>query len=299
MYTVEELERRVKKAVTSGKDLATLWGVVQKVREITSNQHASVKELVQVISADSVLTAKVLRLVNSAAYGFSGRIANIDQAIVIIGFRQLRDLCVSLSVMKSIGMETRCANFNRSLLWRHSLGTAVACKLLQEKIPGVQAQSSNLFVAGLLSNIGRIILDQHFPKEFTDILRMAAEKKIRIVDAERHVLNVTHADIGFWAATAWCLDESLCRCIRDHHGPSGNRSAEIVNLAYVLTQAQNIGCPGDPMLAPLIPGILESLKIDEIQMLILLRDLDREYQTVEPMFKIMTETQPKPDGGRP
>ncbi|MFH0878971.1 MAG: HDOD domain-containing protein, partial [Lentisphaerota bacterium] len=123
----------MKKAVTGGKDLATLWGVAQKVREITSNQHASVKELVKVISADSVLTSKVLRLVNSAAYGFSGRIANIDQAIVILGFRQLRDLCVGLSVMKSIGMEPRCSQFNRGYLWRHSLGTAVACKLIQDR----------------------------------------------------------------------------------------------------------------------------------------------------------------------
>ncbi len=283
----EEIERRVKKSVTGGKDLGTLWGVVQKVREVTSNQQSSVKELVKVIGADSVLTAKVLRLVNSAAFGFSGRISNIDQAIVILGFRQLRDLCVGLTLMNGMGTASHCPDFDRTSLWRHSLGTAVACKLIQERVPGCQAL--NLFVAGLLCNIGRLVLDQHFPDEFARINKIARESNIRMIEAERRVLNVSHADIGFWVSQAWCLEENLSQCIRDHHGPSGNRGAAVVNLAYVLTQARGIGMPGDPLLAMLIPGILESLKIDEYEMERLLVDMDREQAQLEPMFKIMIE----------
>ncbi|OGV46247.1 MAG: hypothetical protein A2X46_18385 [Lentisphaerae bacterium GWF2_57_35] len=283
----EELEQRVKKSVTGGRELSTLWGVVQKVREITSNQRSSVKELVRVIGADSILTSKVLRFVNSAAYGFSGRISNIDQAIVILGFQQLRDLCVSLTLIKETGGAGSRTYFDRTLLWKHSLGTAVACKLIQERVPG--AASSNLFVAGLLCNIGRLVLDQHFPKEFEQIMKLAKEQGLRLLDAERRVFNVTHADIGCWAAQAWCLDESLAQCIRDHHGPSGNRNAAIVNLAYVLTQVAGIGSPGEETLTLLVPGVLDTLKLDETEMARLLRDLDNEYQTLEPMFKIMTE----------
>jgi HD-like signal output (HDOD) protein len=273
--------------ITGGKELATLWGVAQRVREITADQHASLKELVKVIGADPVLTSKVLRLVNSAAYGFRGRIANIDQAIVILGFRQLRDLCITLTIVKGVGIENRCESFDRISLWKHSLGTAVASKFIQERYAG--SQSADLFVAGLLCNIGRLILDQHFPKEFTEILKLAKEKNLRLIDAERRVLDVTHADIGYWAATAWYLDDTLAGTIRDHHGPSGNKNADIVNLAYVLTQIKGIGSPGDPMLTMLIPGVLESLKLDQERLEIILRDLDEEFGMVEPLLKIMTE----------
>jgi HD-like signal output (HDOD) protein len=273
--------------ITGGKELATLWGVAQRVREITADQHASLKELVKVIGADPVLTSKVLRLVNSAAYGFRGRIANIDQAIVILGFRQLRDLCITLTIVKGVGIESRCDSFDRISLWKHSLGTAVASKFIQERYAG--SQSADLFVAGLLCNIGRLILDQHFPKEFAEILKLAKDKNLRMIDAERRVLDVTHADIGYWAATAWYLDDTLAGTIRDHHGPSGNKNADIVNLAYVLTQIKGIGSPGDPMLTMLIPGIMETLKLDQERLEIIFRDLDEEFGMVEPLLKIMTE----------
>lgn len=287
MTKSEELRQKVLRYITGGKELATLWGVAQRVREITSDQHASLKELVKVIGADPILTSKVLRLVNSAAYGFRGRIANIDQAIVILGFRQLRDLCITLTIVKGVGTESRCEDFDRISLWKHSLGTAVASKLIQERYTG--SQSSDLFVAGLLCNIGRLILDQHFAKEFSQCLKLAKDKGMRLIEAERRILDVTHADIGYWAATAWCLDDSLAGSIRDHHGPSGNRNADIINLAYVLAQLKGIGSPGDPMLTMLLPGILESLKLDQEKLVIIMKDLDEEFEMVEPLLRIMTE----------
>ncbi len=287
MISPEELQQRVLKSLTRGKELATLWGVVQRVRELTADQRASVKELVKVISADPVLTSKVLRLVNSAAYGFSGRIANIDQAIVILGFRQLRDLCLGITVIKGAHDAQLVSNFDRISLWKHSLGTAVGTKLIQERLTGSKA--ADLFVAGLLCNIGRLILDQNFPKEFAEIVKLSREKNIRMLDAERQVLNVTHADIGGWAAATWGLDDTLVRCIKDHHGPSGNTNAAILNLAYVMTQIKGIGCPGDPILTLLIPGVLETLRMDEEKLVVLMHDLDAEFKLIEPMLAIMTE----------
>jgi HD-like signal output (HDOD) protein len=285
--SLEEFEKRVRKAVTSGRELSTLWAVVQKVREITSSPNASMKELVKVIGADSVLTSKILRIVNSAAYGFNGRISNIDQAIVIMGFQQLRDLCVGLTLMKGVGAAAPETPFDRIGLWKHSLGTAVTCKLIQERLAG--NSSSNLFVAGLLCNIGRLVLDQHFPDEFAMVMKLAQKQGIRLIEAERRILDVTHAEIGCWATQAWSLEDNLSQCIRDHHGPSGNRNAAIVNLAYVITQVRGIGSPGDPLLTLLIPGTLETLKIGEFELTQLLRDLEHEYKTLEPMFAIMME----------
>jgi HD-like signal output (HDOD) protein len=101
-----------------------------------------------------------------------------------------------------------------------------------------------------------------------------------VVDAERHVL-MSRTRTSASGPQSWCLDDSLCRCIRDHHGPSGHRGAELVNLAYVLTQARNIGSPGDPS-SRRHPRHHRRHENRRIQMLQILRDLDKEYQTVEP-----------------
>ncbi len=287
MISRNELQLRVQKAVTRGGELGTLAPIVQRVQQLTSSPQTSVKDLVRVISADAILTAKVLRVVNSAAYGFSERISNIDQAIVILGFRQLKDLCIGISMIQHSGKVAHCKGFDRVAMWRHSLATAVGSKYIDELLSG--ARASDLFVAGLLANIGRLVLDQHFPEIFGQILQTAREKNIRLIDAERQVMGATHADVGYWATTAWCFEESLSRAIRDHHGPSGNRNGEIVNLAYVIAQARSIGQPGDPMIAMLIPGILESLQIDEYRLFLCLRDLDEHFRKLEPLFNILVE----------
>lgn len=288
MLPIEELRSRVQKKVTTGHDLVPLLEVVHKVREVTANANASVKELVRVIGADSVLTSKVLRLVNSAAFGFPGRISNIDQAVVILGFRQLRDLCIGLSMMTAMGgLGTNRPAFDRRALWRHSLATAVGAKLIQERVRG--AQSANLFVAGLICNIGRLVMDQFFPEDFDKTISLVLNKGLRVTEAERQVWNVTHADVGYWATNAWGLEESLCLAIRDHHGPPGNQHAAIVNIAYVLAQAFNIGNPGDEQLTPLIPRAFESLGIDEFELNLIIREFRRELDSAEPMFHILLE----------
>ena len=95
---------------------------------------------------------------------------------------------------------------------------------------------------------------------------------------------MSHAEVGFWAAEIWNLDETLAHAIRHHHGPAESRPADIVNLAYVITQAERVGSPGDTMMAHLLPGLFRRLAIDDLALDHLLGQLVRVYDALEPLF---------------
>jgi len=280
-------------AISGENSLATLGGVVAKIQEVAvSDNDSAIRELIRLVEADIVLTTKILHVVNSVSAGVSRRVATIDEAVVLLGFNKIKNLCIGIACIEKLGVESRCKNFDRTHLWHHSLGTALASRLIENLL--ADAETGDLFVAGLLCNVGRVILDQHFPQELARILKLAEERRIRVIEAEREVLGATHAEIGYWALKAWNIDDKLARIVRDHHGPLGTREADIINLAYVLTQIMGLGSPGDSMLAQLIPGVLERLGFDELKFGELFMALDREYRAAEPMLKIMTETAPKP-----
>ncbi|MBN1676600.1 MAG: HDOD domain-containing protein [Kiritimatiellae bacterium] len=285
MAEAEALREQVERKLASGAELATLWGVVQRVQEITSNPESSSRELAKVIGSDPVLTAKVLQTVNSAAFGFPERITNLDEAVVVLGYDPLKGLCTGLIAIASLGTRSKCAGFTREALWRHSLGTAVVSKRIQERLAG--AKGEDLFVAGLLSNIGRVILDQHFSAEFAEIQRMADQDGLRMLEAERQVLGVSHAHIGAWAAGLWHLSPTLTQTIRDHHGPADTPAACIVNLAYVIVHAQRFGTPGDQTLTSLVPQVIDRLQIDKQTLCEIVQQAQEELDLIEPVVDVI------------
>jgi HD-like signal output (HDOD) protein len=283
---LEEFRLKVERKAKNSNQLAVLVGVAERVRKITSNNNAPIQELVNVIEADAVLTLKVLRVVNSAAFGFQNRISTIDQAVVLLGFRQMRDLCVGLQVISSLEQDNTESTFDRAALWRHSLGTAVGSKLIQEILTG--SSDPDLFVSGLLANVGRIVLDQFFPELFAKARQHAMQENIRLIDAECQVCGATHSMVGFWAANAWGLDESLANCIREHHGPQGNKKAEVVNFAYVMTQVVGFGSPGEERLTCFAPGLLHRLHIDRNILNRFIHDFMDHLADADELYKQMT-----------
>ncbi|NCC52080.1 MAG: HDOD domain-containing protein [Spartobacteria bacterium] len=282
-----EMKLRVERCLKRGKQLGVLMGVAERIRELTSNANASIQELVHVIEADAVLTLRVLRVVNSAAFGCQQHISNIDQAVVLLGFKQLRELCVGLQVIQGFGVREVETHFDRNALWRHSLGTAVVAKLIEEELHG--RSDPALFVAGLLSNVGRVVLDQFFPEEFCAALNSVKEEGLRLLDAERRHVRATHAQVGCWAAQTWGLDETLATMIRDHHGPGGNPRVDVINLAYLMTQAMGFGSPGEDLITPMIPSCLNRLGIEAAQLKRLLILSEHAFEKLEPMVDSLLE----------
>jgi|YNPMSStandDraft_1061717.scaffolds.fasta_scaffold00005_26 putative nucleotidyltransferase with HDIG domain/predicted Zn finger-like uncharacterized protein len=240
-------EERLEKLFSSLSDLPTLPTVVQNILRLINDPDSTAKQIGTIITSDQSLTAKTLKLVNSAYYGFEKKIKTVDQAIVIIGFDAVKNLALSASIFDTFKNIKQKSNFPRDSFWAHSIGAAIAAKIISEDtgigIPG------EIFVAGLLHDIGKVILDAYFPKEMNKILYYCSSNQISFFEAEEKILKIDHTIIGFRLGKRWNLPDELIYPIRFHHNPNKSQKFEenicIVSLANDLVKFAKIGFDGD------------------------------------------------------
>ncbi|MCX8058261.1 MAG: HDOD domain-containing protein [Spirochaetes bacterium] len=245
----KSFEERLEKLFNSIQDLPTLPIVVQRILSLINDPESTAKQIGAIINSDQSLTAKTLKLVNSAYYGFEKKIKTVDQAIVIIGFDAVKNLALSASVFDAFKSIKQKSNFPREAFWSHSIGVAVASKIISEDagvgIPG------ELFVAGLLHDIGKVILDSYFPEEMNKILYYASSNNLSFIEAEEKLIKIDHSIIGFRLGKRWNLPEELIYPIRFHHATNLSQKLEenicVVNLANSIVKLAKIGFDGDNM----------------------------------------------------
>jgi len=233
--SADESDRTLQRLFGSGVDeLPTLPHVVSQVLEKTRHPNSNLDEIVELISTDQALVSTYLRLVNSAFYGFNRRIGTLKQAITLLGFRSVRNVVVNAGVVGIFRRRTLNGHIRRRL-WNHSVSCAVAARLLAEH-EGYPAREE-AFTAGLLHDIGKVVLDQYAPKESVAVMeRVDAGAEAR--EAEREVLGVDHARIGAWMAERWHLPRALCAVIEHHHDPE--RAEDGADLVRIVATANGI-----------------------------------------------------------
>ena len=221
----------------SVSDLPTLPHVVTQVLEKTRDPNANLREITNLIATDQALVSMYLKLVNSAFYGFSRRITTLQQAITLLGFRSVRNVIVNAGVV-SLFRKKSFHNRYRLFLWEHSVSCAVAAKQLAGAT-GYPAKEE-AFTAGLLHDIGKVVIDQYAPKDSIAIVRKIEEGMETRV-AEREVLGVDHTEIGYLISERWNLPKSLCAVIHFHHEPEQAVDAGDGKLLQ-LVAAANVFC---------------------------------------------------------
>jgi putative nucleotidyltransferase with HDIG domain len=224
------------------RELPTLPAIVLKVNQMLQNLETTADQLSRVIETDQAMTAKILKLVNSSFYGFKSTISSISTAVIILGFNTIQHAVVSLSVMKSFDHLKNLKRLNIQDFWRHSLAVAVISKHLADHAD--KTLSSDCFTAGLLHDIGKLILAEYFPEHFEKIWLTTVESAISFVDAEKMENAVNHAEIGAYLAGKWFLPQPLVDAIRHHHSAfsSGHRASAIIGITDLLANA----CCPDP-----------------------------------------------------
>lgn len=260
--TPEILRKRVLKAVRSDANLHAYEQVLVKIRHAMAQPSTSARDIAAIIQTEPVLTARTLRVVNSAAFGLRRPVCNLDEAVVVLGTHQVRDLCSAMTMGLFLQKKEKQSKYlDREAFWLHSFGTAVIARMLHEEFIG--GQGPEIYIAGLLCNVGRILLAQFFPELCDKMCEYSLQASIPLLEAEKRVIGCTHAEVGAWLAKAWQLDDGLVQSIRYHHGPSGNNDAELINFAYVLAQLLELGDPGEKRLTRLIPGVLAKFELDK------------------------------------
>lgn len=248
-------------------DLPTLPSMMATITRLMQDPRTSAEELGRAISSDPALVSKVLKLVNSAFYGFPGRIGTITQAIVILGFSTIRNVVLTTSVLKSFG-KGGSSGVDVNRFWEHSLLTgAIARALAMEREANFIEET---FIAGLLHDMGRIVLSQKLPEEFEKVVRVKRESGIPQVEAEQTVLRLTHGDIGGWLARKWNLPLPYVEVMRLHHFPMRALEQEnilqrdTVNLVFLVHAADTLanGIRDGALQAESLSGIHPQVRAD-------------------------------------
>ena len=210
--------------------LPTLPTIAREVVEMLENPKTSAAKLCKVIESDQGLTAKVLKIANSAFYGFPKQIATVDFAIIVLGFDALKEIVISISLVTALQKKSDVA-FDAQGFWDHSIFSGVIARRLARDL-GYRV-SGEVFVGGLLHDMGISVLHQHFTNEYKEIITIAEETDLTFVEAEKQVLGITHAEVGGWLAERWNFPNHLVEAISMHHKPlEAKENPELVSIIH-------------------------------------------------------------------
>lgn len=218
------------------EDIPTFSQSVIRILELTADINCPTKDLVSHITHDPILTARVLKLVNSAYFGLSRKVTSIQQSVVYVGINTIKNLAVSVAAMGSLPQSNK-AGLDMSSFWLHSLVTAVVAKLLAEKndIPG--AEVSTFFISALLHDIGEIVLSQAHPSIYEGVLEEAKKMERPLYEIEQEVFGLNHATVGARLAEKWKLPQAMADAIRYHHDPNQISDDQMLNrIVFVANQ---------------------------------------------------------------
>ncbi len=224
------------------RDLPALPQIVTQILERTRDPNCPAREIVRLVSRDQALVIKILRLVNSAYYGFSRKIATINLAVAILGYRAVQNLVLNVGLASMFRDIMNSTDKRRVALFEHSMECAVLAKALAARLPTLELQQDEAFTAGLLHDIGKIVLEQHAPSAAMHVAAAREEKGLSGIDAEIEVLGVDHAAVGEWIAMRWNIPARLREAILYHHRPHTalEKAPGAYNLVKVIALADHL-----------------------------------------------------------
>lgn len=256
------------KIVKAVKELPALSHVASKVLAITEDPDANASDLAETINLDPNLAASILKLANSAYYGFARHISTVTDAIVLLGFSTIKSLTIAASTYKIYNKEVSGYSLSKGEIWRHSIGCAMMSKLIamrsKYKVP------EEAYVAGLIHDIGKIVLDRFVEKEFAQITEIVDNEKISFSEAEKRILGFDHPEVGAKVVERWNFPANLVEAIRYHHEPEKAEVSppltSIVHIADASCLMLGIGLGGDGLSYPLNEKAVNMLTLTEQDM---------------------------------
>jgi HD-like signal output (HDOD) protein len=201
-------------------DIPTLPSVVAKINAMVDDPEVGTRELGRVVAEDAPISAKVLKIANSAYYGLRERVLSTEHATAILGVRALRNIAMRAGVIAQFAHIKSTPDFDVNELWRHSILTGQVCAELARSAQGrLNLAPEEFYVVGLLHDVGKVVLLDNLGAEYVAIIREAARSGVPMYVCEKQTLGMDHTEVGEFIALRWNLPAVVCRAIRYHHGP--------------------------------------------------------------------------------
>lgn len=261
--------------------LATLPPIYYKTLEAVHDTSKSMADIADIVSTDPTLSAKILQLVNSSFYSLLKKVDTLTRALALIGTNHLMTIVTGVSVASKF-KKTSSTILSMKEFWEHSISCGIVARMLASYIPGV-VNSERYFVAGLLHDIGRLILVQNAPRQMQSAFQIAEAEDIPLYEAERHQLGFDHTEAGEYLAHKWNLTTTLKRMIRCHHEPELEQpemDPGIVYVANFMVTALRSGSSGEDKLPAFQSKAWEHLCLSPSVLEAILLQLDHQLEEI-------------------
>jgi putative nucleotidyltransferase with HDIG domain len=255
---------------------------VQELLRLSHEADVDMQRIVDTITSDEALTARVIRVVNSALFGLERRVTSVQQATVLLGKEAITQIAVGVAALH---METSTSSdlpLSRQSFWRHSMGTAFLARELGRTMPDVDGEEA--FTAGLLHDIGKLVLMGYLGPEYSHVLEQAANDQRPLHHVEREMLGVDHDDIGRELCNRWKLSGSFQSALSVHEDDEANGLKRIVQTANAAAKAAQVGQSGNAFIA------LDRLALREMRQVAqnwtFIQDVPEEVVEIERVFRL-------------
>ncbi len=259
--------------------------VLEEIEALLESPECSLVTIGETIEKEPDLTARLLRLSNSSFYGFSSRLSTVTEAISLIGIQQVQDLILASSIISQFeGVEDEVVTMES--FWQHSLACGIGSRLLamEKRLP----KADKFFVAGLLHDMGRLVLFSRAPEPTREIFALYRSEHLLLHEAEQRVLGFDHQQIAAAVMQQWKFPVNLTQAVACHHQPesadTARQEASVVHLADHLVNALQIGSSGERHVPPLNMRAWETLGLPTTVLPNIVAGIEEQLEAVQEVF---------------
>ncbi|WP_394782035.1 HDOD domain-containing protein [Undibacterium sp.] len=261
------------------QDLPALSSVVTELLSSIDQEEVDVDSIATKISHDLALTAKTLRLANSSFYGMQHKITSIQEAIAVLGFRNVRTLITTTAITGSF-RKTQSGLFNFRSFWQHSIATAVCAKQLARHM---KTSEEYAFIAGLLHDIGKLVLATRYAEQYEQVMIFRAEQDCYMQDAERAILSIDHTEVGKALTEHWKFPEEMQKAVAHHHDADQAESGiltTIVHVANAMSHALDLAEDETTLVPRISESAWNKLKLTQEASAEIFKETEKQFEEI-------------------
>ncbi len=278
-------EKKIEEIIKKIEELPILKDIIIKVLKVFDNPYSNAEDLKTIISMDQSLTLKVLKLANSAYYGFPRQIDSVSEAVVILGFLTVRNIILTSTIYNMFIEKSKDDHiFNRKEFWKHCVATGISAKIIAERL---NLNHEEYFTIGLLHDVGKIFFDIYFNEQFIKLLKENKNKSILFSELEKKEFGFSHGEVGALIVDKWNLPEIFIEPIKYHHYPisaKNKQMASIIHIADIISKVSSINYDNSDIKSLINEESLKILKLQTSDLIEIIKNLEKELAYADLFF---------------